>query len=285
MRARPKLRTEAKKESAPPPVQVAYPTIAPAVSTLELPGSTEALQQTDISARASGYVKQWLVDIGDNVKANQVLAILDTPDVAQEVAQARSQVSQARAGLVEQQAQEAQAEASLNGAKSNARKQQAQVLQAKSDLALALITYQRWRDLAQQGAVATQAADEKLAAYNNNQANVVALQAAADASVADISAYQANIRSAQANVVSGQAQVDAALANLKRTQVSENFSKVRAPFAGVITGRSIDQGVLIGGGPDSSGGGFSVASNRRGAAWRFPPPRQGAAIPPAARRA
>jgi RND family efflux transporter MFP subunit len=58
---------------------------------LILPGTFQAFNQTTIFPRSNGYVKSWKVDIGDNVKAGQLLAEISTPEVDQQLAQARAQ--------------------------------------------------------------------------------------------------------------------------------------------------------------------------------------------------
>ncbi len=68
---------------------------------LTLPGSLVATEHTAIYARASGFVRRWMVDIGDHVHAGQVLAILDTPDLDQQLAQARATLAQTKATLAQ----------------------------------------------------------------------------------------------------------------------------------------------------------------------------------------
>jgi len=58
---------------------------------LVLPGTFDAFNQTTIFPRSNGYVKSWKVDIGDNVKAGQLLAEIEEPEVDQQLAQARAQ--------------------------------------------------------------------------------------------------------------------------------------------------------------------------------------------------
>lgn len=57
---------------------------------ITLPGAIQAFNSAPIYARTNGYVRRWLVDIGDTVRAGQVLAVLDAPEVSQQLAQARA---------------------------------------------------------------------------------------------------------------------------------------------------------------------------------------------------
>jgi RND family efflux transporter MFP subunit len=66
---------------------------------LPLPGTVEAFQQASIYARTNGYVKRWNVDIGDLVHEGDVLAELDTPEVDQQLSQAKATAEQAKAAV------------------------------------------------------------------------------------------------------------------------------------------------------------------------------------------
>jgi RND family efflux transporter MFP subunit len=122
---------------------VAAVSAAPAEVTL--PAAIEAFQDTPIYARTTGFIAKWTADIGDRVKAGQVLAVIDGPDLDQ-------QLNESRATLA----------------------------QAKANLELARISADRWRDLGKQNAVAQQDVDQKAADYAAGQAAVTAAQANVD---------------------------------------------------------------------------------------------------------
>ena len=126
-------------------VAVNPPSNAVNTAGLELPGRVEAWQRAPIYARVSGYVKDWKHDIGATVKAGEVLANLETPDLDQQLAQAR-----------------------------------ADLVSAKADAALADTTAKRWRALVATGAVSKQAADEKSGDAEAKQALVKSAQANVD---------------------------------------------------------------------------------------------------------
>ena len=77
--------------------------VTPAVTTpgsgLNLPAEVKPWQEASIFARANGFLKSWLVDIGAHVGKDQLLAEIDTPDLAQQLAQARSQAALAQKSL------------------------------------------------------------------------------------------------------------------------------------------------------------------------------------------
>jgi RND family efflux transporter MFP subunit len=82
---------------AEPTVSVMRPQAAPGAQEVLLPGDVEALQQTPIYARASGYLRKWTVDIGGQVKVGQLLAEIDAPEVDDQLRQARADQKQAQA--------------------------------------------------------------------------------------------------------------------------------------------------------------------------------------------
>lgn len=89
--------------AAPPRVPVTKPHAAEPIR-LELPGSTLAFQQSTLYGRVSGYLDRRLVDIGDRVKAGQLLAVISAPDLDQQLAQAKGALAQAQANRVQVQA-------------------------------------------------------------------------------------------------------------------------------------------------------------------------------------
>ena len=94
-----------------PSVSVALPERRQLDATLDLPGRLEAYARAPIFGRVSGYLKSWSADIGAEVKAGQVIAEIEAPDLDQ-------QLLQARADLVSQQSSAALSEATLTRRKS-----------------------------------------------------------------------------------------------------------------------------------------------------------------------
>jgi RND family efflux transporter MFP subunit len=142
-----------------PNVKVARAARAEAIAALELPGSMQPLEETTIYARANGYVRSWQVDIGARVKKGDVLAVLDVPDIDEELRQARAAAAQAKAGID----------------------------QATTQLALANTTNHRYATLGQSGVVSQQDVEQYQATFDVQGANVTASHAA-------YTSAQANVR-------------------------------------------------------------------------------------------
>jgi len=163
----------AKKERTEvPTVLVAPARRAPAVTDLLLPGDITPLVEASIYARSSGYLQRRFVDIGDHVRAGQLLAIVEAPDLDQQVAQGRAAVAQS-----EQQLSQAQA----------------QLDQQKAQRDLQRITRDRYAILVKKGALSRQDGDNQETAYQTSEATV-------GANVASVQAAQENVRAARASL-------------------------------------------------------------------------------------
>lgn len=128
-----------------PSVQTISASALSGTQGLTLPGHLDAWIATPIHARVGGYLKQWSVDIGQKVKAGQVLALIDTPELDQQFEQAK-----------------------------------AELVRAQASVRLADITAKRWKNLLESHSVSKQEADEKASEAETARANVLAAQADVD---------------------------------------------------------------------------------------------------------
>lgn len=144
VRARTKLKAETNQVALTSVSVVAPKQTAPAEEII-LPGNVQPFITSPVYARTNGYLKKWYFDIGTHVKKGQLLAVIETPEVDQQLQQARSNLSTAEANLE-----------------------------------LATITKTRYQGLLKTHAVAQQDADNAVGTYNANKAIVQADQAAVD---------------------------------------------------------------------------------------------------------
>jgi RND family efflux transporter MFP subunit len=135
---------------AAPTVAIVAPSRVENHAGLDLPGRLQAYISAPIYARVPGYLKSWKYDIGGKVKAGDVLAEIDTPDLDQQLMQAR---------------------AALSVSQANAK--------------LAQISAERWQSLAGTDAVAKQDVDTRTFTLNANLAQVKAAQATVEQLVAE----------------------------------------------------------------------------------------------------
>lgn len=141
-------KADKRQQAELPVVAVTAAARAKASGQLALPGSSAAATEAPIYARASGYVKTRLVDIGDHVRQGQLLAVIDAPDLDQQVDQAKHSLQQAESVLRQTEAQ------------------------AK----LASVTWERYKVLVARGVLSKQDGDTQEAAYSVALANVKAAE-------------------------------------------------------------------------------------------------------------
>ena len=98
LKARAALRTET-NDMAVPNVSVIHPKLGSPQEEIVLPGNMQAFTDSPIYARTNGYLKKWYVDIGGHAKSGQLLAEIETPEVDQELDQARADLNTAQANF------------------------------------------------------------------------------------------------------------------------------------------------------------------------------------------
>lgn len=140
-----------------PAVDVVVARGGAAAASLTLPGETAAWYESTIYARVSGYVAKWYVDIGDQVKSGQLLALIDTPEL----------------------------DAELLAAKAKLQVSEAQVKVKQADAAFAASTYARWRD-SPKGVVSEQEREDKKAGDSSALAQLEAARAQVSSDQADV---------------------------------------------------------------------------------------------------
>ena len=165
--------TEAQEQQqALPRVEVIQVGRSTPKSELELPGNIQAITEAPILARADGYLLHRMVDIGDRVKAGQLMAEIEAPELDEQVNQAQASLEQARAGLD-------QALANYD--------------QGKASTELAKVTSERWTALSTRGVVSRQENDQYQAQYKTQVAALQSLEKAIAAQRSNIAAAEANL--------------------------------------------------------------------------------------------
>ena len=206
------LRLPAKTAKADPredaslrPVAVALAKRRPVVNSLSLSGAFRPYQQVDVHAKVAGFIRKIYVDVGDHVKAGQVLAILEVPELSAQVA----------------------------GAKADIRRYEDAVRRSQSEIERTESTH-----------TAYHAAYSRLKQASESRPGLIAAQELDD-SMAKDKETAAQIESARAALAESESQLVAARTDLDRLSALEAYSHITAPFAGVVTKRYADTGALI----------------------------------------
>ncbi len=194
------------------------PTVAVAVvqrgsiaHTLDVAAEFRPFQEIDVLAKEAGYVKKINVDVGDHVRTGQLLAVLEIPELQDEITRANAEVSRAQDEITRAQADERRAESAYE---------------------VAHISYTRLANVAK------------------DRPELVAQQDVDDAAGKDRQA-QAQVDTAKAALSSARQQLNVARAGLQKTQTLFAYGEIRAPFDGVVTKRYADTGTMLAAGTSS----------------------------------
>jgi RND family efflux transporter MFP subunit len=192
-------------DSRATPVAVARVLREDLARELELSAEFRPYQEIDVHAKISGYLKTIHVDVGDHVRQGQLIAVLEIPEMAQELAQASGTVK--RTTLEVERAR-------------------SEVQRAETTVRIRKLSYERLTNVAKArpNLIAQQEIDDAEARYND---------------------AQSQLNSARASLAAMEEQVSVTNATKERVHTMMGYSRITAPFAGVITERRGDAGALI----------------------------------------
>jgi RND family efflux transporter MFP subunit len=181
-------------------------------NSLTISGEFKPYQEVEVHAKVAGYIRKILVDVGDHVREGQTLAILEVPELS----------------------------AQLSGADASVRRSREEIRRAKSAV-----------ERAQSVHAAAHSAFARLKQASEARVGLVAQQEIDDSQAKDLES-EAQVASAEAELAAAQQQLEVAQANQQQFKALEGYSKIVAPFAGVITTRFADTGALIQAGTSSN---------------------------------
>ena len=174
-------------------------------NVLTLSGEFRPYQQVDVHAKVAGFIRQIPVDVGDHVKAGQVLAVLEVPEL----------------------------NAQVEGAKADIRRYEDAIHRSESEI-----------KRSESAHTASHSAYARLKQASEARPGLIAEQELDD-SLARDQESEAQIDSNRAAMAEAQSQLAVAKADLSRLSALESYSRITAPFSGVVTKRYADTGALI----------------------------------------
>jgi len=206
-----KAQASREDSSTIPTVAVALATRGRIRSSITLSGTFRPYQEVDVHAKVAGYIRHIYVDVGDKVKEKQILAVLEVPELNAQVAGANADIQRSEDAI---------------------RRAQQDLKRAESSYAAYHSAYTRLKQAseARPGLIAEQELDDSLAKDQEAEAQV---------------------GSARAAMSEAQSQLTMARATEDRYASLEAYSRITAPFSGVVTKRYADTGALIQAGTSS----------------------------------
>lgn len=234
-----KAQASAEDPSSLPTVGVQLATRGPIRSSITLSGEFRPFQEVDVHAKIAGYIRKICVDVGDQVRAGQTLAILEVPEL---------------------NAQLLGADAAVRRANDAIRRAQGDLNRAESLHAATHLDYKRLKEAstARPGLIAEQELDDLQAKDKEGEAQMAADEAA---------------------LSEARNQLDEALAQQKQLRAMSDYTRIAAPFNGVVTRRYVDTGALVQAGTNSNTQALPVVSVAETDLFRLTLPVPESAVP------
>lgn len=209
------------------------------------PGSIHAFESVDLYAKVSGFLKTQRVDIGSVVKRGEVLAEIDAPETTKDLEEAAAAVEQAKAQAELADARIATAEAEREAAAAMVAQAEADVERTVARRSLAEKQFERIKDLHARSAVDRNLVDEHQQGVESARAVEHSARAAIDTARAQAATAAAKVRQARADLTSARSAIRVAEARRARAQVLADYTRITAPFDGVVTQRGFHPGAFI----------------------------------------
>lgn len=210
-----------------------------------LPCSAHWYEVADLYARVSGYLERLEVDIGSRVNQGETLAIVDVPELQHDVSLAAAAVQQATAEVKQTAARKKTATAELRAADAATVRAQADVERWEAERSFREKEYHRFRDLTKSESVQAAIVDEKLFQFQSVEAGRRAAETAVLSAREQALAAAARVEQAEADLEVQQAKAAVAQASLEKARLIASFTKIAAPFDGLITARKFHRGAFV----------------------------------------
>jgi RND family efflux transporter MFP subunit len=236
---------DATSDSGPVQVEIIHARKGGITRSSSQTGSVHAFESAELFAKTSGYLKELSVDIGDRVKEGQILAVIDNPELIEEVERGAAALAQAKATVI-------QAEARIKTNEADVKAAEAAVIKAKADVERYVSTRKfrekelaRYRGLRLKEAVPQQIIDEEEEHLDSAIAAEHAAEAEVFAAQARVTSARATVDQAKADLIESKANVDVAASNLDKATVLAAYTKIMSPYNGVVTFRGFHRGAFI----------------------------------------
>lgn len=213
--------------------------------TSDQPATVHAYHRAEIRSRATGYVGEVKADIGDYVEAGATLAVILVPEmtkqrdiIAARIHRLKMEEQRAGAGVTLAVAGVKSAKAQLAAAKSKMSQVEASVVASQAE-------FDRTEDLVKRGSLQQRMLDEVRMKRDSQLAGRDATQSAIESAQAGVTVAEAQLTAAGADVRAAAAETEIALRQLEELEVLMDYAVIKAPFAGVVTQRSVEPGNLV----------------------------------------
>jgi len=204
-------------------------------------GKVQPIQTVNLSPKNSGILAELYVEQGDRVQKGQLIARMESNDMAPKLIQSQARVEQAQARLAELKAGDRPEETAQRQA--DVEQANARVQDAQARLNLATERLQRNQRLQNEGAISTDSLDEVIRESESARANLEQNRASFRSAQKSFELSRKGSRIEE--IADAEAKLKEALGNLAAVQVQQDDTLIRAPFSGVVTQKYATQGAFV----------------------------------------
>ncbi|PYS52970.1 MAG: efflux RND transporter periplasmic adaptor subunit [Acidobacteria bacterium] len=231
--------------AAAPQYQTAPVTRGSVDATVAATGTCNAVVTVQVGSQVSGNIKALYADFNTKVSKGQLVALIDPEIFQAKVNQARANLDNARAGLLNAKAVASKSQADIASAAAARENAKAQVAKEQAAWRDADVKLKRRLTLLGQGIMSKEDSDSAQATFDAAAASVQAAQAEVNAAESNVKAAEAQRDVALAQVESMSAQIRQFEAALSQAELDLKHTEIRAPVDGTVTGRRMDVGQTV----------------------------------------
>ncbi len=211
----------------------------------EQPGHVEPYEQTPILSKIAGYIEEVKVDLGDAVKKGQLLLTISAPEYLEQINQKQAIYTQLKAQVLQSEAAFAAADASAKSAQATVGEMRAKLAKCEADVTRWTSESTRIQQLVQSGSVTSKVADETLSELQAAQATKQETIASIETAVAREQEAIAKKAIAKTDIDVANAKLGVAMADIELAESMYEYTKIKSPFNGVVTGRDVHTGHYV----------------------------------------
>lgn len=227
-------------------VKTIYPKLDPSfVRSITAPAYVEPYFRADLYSHVAGPVKFIQKNIGDQVQAGELLVEIDIPDVIQDIAQKDALVQQAKADHLAAEAKVQTLIEAVETARTHIPEKQAALEQVAATRGLRMAELVRFRKLAEKNAITPDIVEERERDVAAANASVKTAELAIETARSELRGVQAKLEEARADLNVKNSRIMVAQKDKEKIIAQADWAKIRAPFAGVITNRTVDPGSFV----------------------------------------
>lgn len=209
------------------------------------PATVHPFYTANIQAKIHGYVKEVRADIGDVVKAGDVLAVIDVPETAKQRQMSLALVDRQKAEALKAQSNIELAKANILAVAAMESETRSKLRQAEATLAAAEAEFRRTADLVQRGSIQPRILDEVRERRDSAEAGQKTVIATIDSAVANVAVAKARLAAAEADLKIAAAETATSEREVEQIDEMIKYATLTAPFSGVVTERNISPGNLV----------------------------------------